>query len=424
MLCDSVLCEFSKHQIMSISNSNAETSAWRRFAFIFLFSYCLLYIASVQFFPTFVMEPIWRAVVPWFAKLIGYEKEITVFTNGSGDTTYNYFQVLLFFVLAAVVSCTLTWSRKILPDHKVLYKWLTLFLRYYIAAQMLGYGLAKIFYLQFRYPSTVQLDQPLGDFSPMGLLWNFMGYSETYTVFTGILEFVGGAFLLFRRTTLLGALVTFGVMSNVMMLNFSYDVPVKLLSSHLVFMSLILICFNGRRLIRFFIKGQSTEAYALEGVVPARLEGGKNLAKGLFLSLGILLMISGRYAMRKKINDQTIKSEFVGRYIIQSAQVEGVDLDWYDISFSSGGHTQVTTTRDSVIEFQHRYIPGESSLEIKAFDEEVFQPIRFEKTDSIHYNLEGVYEGKLLKMEIEDTKKRYLLSDRGFHWIQEYPFNR
>jgi hypothetical protein len=64
----------------------------------------------------------------------------------------------------------------------------------------------------------------------MGLLWTFMGASAAYTIFTGLGELVGGLLLTTRRTALAGALVSAAVMTHVAVLNFCYDVPVKLFS--------------------------------------------------------------------------------------------------------------------------------------------------------------------------------------------------
>jgi len=43
-------------------------------------------------------------------------------------------------------------------------------IRYYIASQMISYGLAKMFGMQFGFPSPNRLSTELGDFSPMGLM--------------------------------------------------------------------------------------------------------------------------------------------------------------------------------------------------------------------------------------------------------------
>src|SRR5262249_29240551 len=47
-----------------------------------------------------------------------------------------------------------------------------------------------------------------------------------------------GLLLFFRRTATLGALLTFGVMAHVTLMNLCFDVPVKLYSAHLTLLSL------------------------------------------------------------------------------------------------------------------------------------------------------------------------------------------
>src|SRR5262249_17022289 len=95
-----------------------------------------------------------------------------------------------------------------------------------------------------------------GDSSPMNLLWTFMGFSDGYNLFAGAGELLGGILLATRRTTLLGALVSLAVMTHVAVLNLCYDVPVKLLSLHLVAMALYLIVPDARRLAAFFLSNR------------------------------------------------------------------------------------------------------------------------------------------------------------------------
>ncbi len=103
----------------------------------------------------------------------------------------------------------------------------------------------------------------------MGILWTFMGASTAYTKFCGLVEVSAGLLLLFRRTTTVGALVAAGAMLNVMLLNFCYDVPVKLYSAHILLMSLFLLIPNARALIRLFFLQQPAN---LEGVWVPRFE--------------------------------------------------------------------------------------------------------------------------------------------------------
>ncbi len=75
---------------------------------------------------------------------------------------------------------------------------------------------------------------PMARSAPMGLLWAFMGMSHAYSFFGGLGEMAGAFLLLVPSFTALGALVTAGVMSNVLMLNLGYDVPRKIYSIHLI----------------------------------------------------------------------------------------------------------------------------------------------------------------------------------------------
>ena len=119
--------------------------------------------------------------------------------------------------------------------------------RYWLAVQMLTYGLAKVFPIQFPFPHAFALDQRLRDFHPTGLLWAFMGYSRGYTIFSGLCEVLGAALLLWRRTRTIGALVVAAVMANVVMLNVCYDVPVKRNSIELLVAAVALLAPYARR---------------------------------------------------------------------------------------------------------------------------------------------------------------------------------
>jgi len=67
-----------------------------------------------------------------------------------------------------------------------------------------------------------------------------------------------------RKTSTLGALMSVGVLSNVVALNFSYDVPVKLYSSHLLAQAIFLLLPDARRLGNFFFLNRSTECVRME----------------------------------------------------------------------------------------------------------------------------------------------------------------
>lgn len=132
------------------------------------------------------------------------------------------------------------------------------FLRYVLAFYMLGYGLAKTGLASNQFPEIGdwQLDKTWGESSPMNVLWSFMGASRPYTIFGGLCEVLAGLLLVSRRTSTLGALVALTVMTNIAMLNYCYDVPVKLLSSHLAIMALLICMPDLWRLTQVFVLGR------------------------------------------------------------------------------------------------------------------------------------------------------------------------
>src|SRR5262249_27632670 len=184
----------------------------------------------------------WHAIEVWVGKhVLHLSYPITVFQNGSGDTTSDYVQVLCFLVLCAAAA--LIWSvldRK-RTEYRKLSEWLRLYVRIVLGATLLSYGASKVIKTQFPPLFLSTLVEPYGESSPMGLLWSFMEYSAPYTVFTGAVEMLAGILLFVPRTSMLGALLGLAAMGNVFMLNMSYDVPVKLYSFHLALMSAFLL---------------------------------------------------------------------------------------------------------------------------------------------------------------------------------------
>ncbi len=405
-----------------------------KIGFFFLAFYFVVYGNSSQFFFSFVFEGIWRKIIPWFAQIMGHDTAITIFTNGSGDTTYNYYQIYFFAILAALGALVFAFIKIKDQDMDLFHRLLTTFLRYYLASQMISYGFAKVFYLQFRFPSAARLDQELGDFSPMGLLWTFMGYSKGYTIFTGALELLGGLLLLSRKTTTLGALVTFGVMLNVMMLNFCYDVPVKILSSHLVMMSLFLILLDGKRLAQFFIGNKISKLAVPPSIVPPNIEKAKNIVKWSVLGIYFTYSLFS-YAQRSlDYGPNAPKPLFYGKYAVESfyqyddsLQLKTVadSVRWEAFYQSWKGHALIKTGSEKIIRFKFNPDTVRHILEISSYKDDFEDELFYERLDSTRYHVYGIFQKDSLDMIFrkEDINKR-LLVKRGFHWINEYPFNR
>jgi hypothetical protein len=174
----------------------------------------------------------------------------------SGDTAMNWIQngLLLTFALAGGIVWTLIALLRNSPrtEYRTLDSWLRFLLRLTCAMFMIGYGLAKVFPFQMPPPSIAVLNEPVGNLSPMTLLWNLIGLNPVYEIICGSAEVLGGILLLYRRTALAGAIFSAFVMSNVVFYNFCYDVPVKLFSVNLLLGCLFLALPDALSLYRFF----------------------------------------------------------------------------------------------------------------------------------------------------------------------------
>ncbi|MBK9015490.1 MAG: hypothetical protein IPM82_16285 [Saprospiraceae bacterium] len=124
--------------------------------------------------------------------------------------------------------------------------------RYFLAWTMLSYAVVKIIPTQF--PDLLaNLDSTFAELTPMRVAWTFFGYSEGYQMLLGWAEAVPALLLLFRRTSLLGAILMAPVLVNVVAVNIFFDVCVKLNSSIYLGISIFLIVIEFDRLWAFFI---------------------------------------------------------------------------------------------------------------------------------------------------------------------------
>ncbi|MCE9670650.1 DoxX family membrane protein [Myxococcus stipitatus] len=381
----------------------------------------------------------WEALVPWAGRLVGFEVPPPPTFSGSGDTQFEYARLALLVTLCVVA--TVLWS--ILDKRRTQYvkahHVLRFVVRYVLASTMLSYGFAKVFHSQFPFPSEDRLVQPLGEFSPMGLLWTFMGYSAGYNVLTGGAEVLGGLLLLFRRTTTLGALVVIGVMVNVVALNFFYDVPVKLYSTQLLLLAVFLTAPDLRRLADVLVFNRATQAVALEPPfqLSPRLRLGLRVTKLLLVGSIVWPNATRGWSELRQAREDAPPPALQGVYDVERFLRQGQELPatrdephrWRRFSLNRHG---VGVVRGMDVASRKTFFSSEESLEkktltlVEGWGEDAKKvPFTFEQPDPTRLVLRGDYEGApievhLRKHEVSDS----LLLKRGFNWVQEYPFNR
>ena len=252
----------------------ATTARWNpatRIAFRFVFSYFCLFFVIGQLidllpFSDFLARKyaaFWYVIVAWVDKNIlhtGYGIYLLEGRAAVSNTAFGSILFLCYVTLAA--AATVIWSvlDRRRPHYTRLHQELRLLVRFSLALAMIHYGALKVIPTQMIAPPPLGvLTQRVGDLAPMRLLWIFMGASPAYETFTGCAELLGGVLLLIPRTTLLGALVCCADMVTVFMLNMCYDVHVKLYSFHLLFMSVLLLAPDLRRLADLLLFNRRVE---------------------------------------------------------------------------------------------------------------------------------------------------------------------
>lgn len=391
-----------------------------------------LYARQIFFYPTELLHQI----IPWIAiNVLKHEYNLTIFTNGSGDTTYDYILLLLFVIFSAF-GC-LVWS--ILDnkskDYNKLYYWLIVLVRFYLGFTLILYGSVKVIQLQFPQPYLNRLIQPFGDSSPMGLAWTFLGFSKGYNIFMGIIE-VSAILLLFKRTMVVGAFLSLAASVHVMAMNYFFDVPVKILSTTLVFMCLFILAPNMLTIYRFFLTNQPQKITLLE--VPAFRKRWHFILfrsfKYLIIVWTIGIMFSNALKRQYTYGSLAPKPFLYGIYYVEIVKLKGKEVlplttdstRWKQMIISRTDYAQITLMNDSTLNFATVFDRGKKELILnsrnKDFEKYTLKYSFPDKDHLIFYgkkNTDSIY----ISFKRKDLKE-FRLINRGFHWINEYPYNR
>jgi hypothetical protein len=333
--------------------------------------------------------------------------------TGSGDTMFLWVQIGVLLALAAVAAVIWSLADRRRTAYPRLAAWTVIALRYWLAVSLLSYGMIKVLPSQFGVPNAIRLDERIGDISPMGMLWTFMGSSMTYTRFAGALEMLGGALLLSHRLRVLGAAIAAGVMLNVVMLNFCYDVPVKLFSLELLIIAVILLAPHVRRLLAAFI-------------AEARERGKAGHERGRFvIKIAMVCVIAYNVGTDGcDSHDLTTGTTpldgawHVDRFVLDGVERPPLETDatrWNKLLFAGWPSSHLAIARlagrgerksATVVEFAHVIVTDDATW-------------RYAQPDPDHLVIDAPKIHATLSREPAP-----LLTSRGFHWVQESPYNR
>jgi hypothetical protein len=416
-----------------------------RIGFRFVFSYFFLYISPGAVGSLGIDEKVagyraifsgfWHQVVPWVGQnLLGLKGSLVEVANGSGDQLYDYVLLVCIFVAAGLT--TIVWSvldRK-RSNYRVLHQWLRLAMRLLLLGTMLNYGIAKIFPMQFVPLPLGRLVDPLGHVPPLGLLWIFMGYSRLYTIFGGLAEFAGGLLLIVPGLTTIGALVSLGALSNVLALNLAYDVPRKIVTTHLILICIFLILPDLRRMLNLFILNRATEPVATVPFLKDRLLNRGVYALQYLCCAAIFVMVfqSSYYGAPKVVAH--IDASLRGIWFVEKFTTNNIEQPllvtnnqrWQNVIFDNTQSIMVQPMDGPLQIYLFTLSDGGKALDLVSLDDPNSKA-RFllEPQGNDRMLMTGQANGMpisatLRRLDLSDPTK-FILWNRGFHWVTGVP---
>jgi len=261
-----------------------------------------------------------------------------------------------------------------------------------------------------------------------------MGASAPYTIFGGLSELVAGLLLLFRRTATLGALVAIPVLTNVVVLNFCYDVPVKLFSVHLLAMSVFLAVPELERLADLLVLRRPVAPAADRPFFRRRRWQIAAVVVEGTLAIGFTAFILHMgYVDLKEYND-SFRSPLYGVWAVEDLKIDGrvrdaqaaEDLQWRRLVFD---YPTVLSIQSSIDSRQRYWLEMDAVHKTMALtkrgDPNWKAALAYGRPAADRLTLDGTFGGHRLQASLRrGDRPKFLLMNRGFHWVSEYPFNR
>ena len=343
-----------------------------------------------------------------------------------------YISVFIFCLLAGAIW---SWLDRKRPSYNRLHYWFTVYLHYAVAIVMLSYGMDKLIPVQMIYPNAKTLLGKFGDQSHFDVLWNFIGSSPGYEIFTGICEITGSLLLLFRRSSVFGCLLMCTILTNVVALNIFYNVSVKISSSLLLVCILFLLAPFFQRLIQLFFYEQKVSLaekhYHFQSRTTRRV---LNLSGALLITFLLFLNISGNLkgyhkdvANRGQIYEVT---SFVNKDTLQANITD--TLNWKRFVLMAG---RSDTTNYAIVYYNNinnEYENGDWYYYSKDSTKKTFTLRDISGTIIHHYafaydpgakdslSFAGKFKGHDVKINMKPVMDSMYLNKEKIKWVQEY----
>jgi uncharacterized membrane protein YphA (DoxX/SURF4 family) len=402
-----------------------------RFAFVLLGMSALKMLAC--FFPIHTLSVpywfVWRRLLDWLSPLVLHVEPVG--TLEGSDSLAAWLLQLWTLIFAVLAALAWTWRAKATDYRRLLDAHRTV-VRYSLSCALLVYGLDKLFCVQFWRPTPVDLVQTFAGSSPFGLMWRFMGFSSPYQFFGGVLETVGALLLFWRRTTTLGAVMLAGVLLNVVVLNFCYQIPVKNFSSEFLLQASWLLLPQLGRLAGVLLARDPPKAAPVRPYPwPRRFERARVIVKAVSLVTLVVLIAIHIAGLAKRRGRH---SSLWGAYDVEAFTVDGADTGgpraWERVAFGANwGPAAAIVTGDGTYRlFSAKHDEAQRTIALVDWDldDEDAKPmtLHVQLVDETHLELDGQFEGAAVRARLRLHDFSNAPMNRRLTWVDDGGYYR
>lgn len=350
----------------------------------------------------------WEGINKLLFSLVNLELNSPILSDSKGL----YLHLLSLLVISFLIS--FIWATINNKENKIRSYYFYTYVTYYLALQLIIYGLNKIFLLQFPSPTANILFTNVGAISKDFLFWTAMSSSPLYNYFMGGVELLGAILLLFSRTRLLGTILSIGIFLNIVFINFSFDISVKVYSLFLLFSSFYLISPCCYKLYRFFIKNE------LVKLEVSKLDFKSFKYRKILPFIKIIIFSFFLYVGFKPYFD-LIKTDdhinFLEAYKVIDFKVNGEEvqvnnLAWNRIYFHPKSYFIIEDNQEKFFDYQ--LVISSSSKQLILNNKTA---INYRLKDNGYLKLIGIWNKKAIAVTLEpiDYSQLPLLKEQ-FHW--------
>jgi uncharacterized membrane protein YphA (DoxX/SURF4 family) len=368
------------------------------------------------------------------ADVFGLAGPLVHAATASSDRRTDWVLVFVLMMIASAVTVIWSVSARGRTRHPALFTWSRLFLRFALAGQLLLYGVAKIVLAQMPSPPLSTLMTPFGELTPMGVLWSSVGASPAYEVVVGCTETIGGILLLIPATTALGALVSSVALTQVFVLNMTYDVPVKIMSCHLLVIGVFLLAPDLRRLADVLLSLRAVEPVRRAPIFGSRRANACFVVAQISLALWMAIpIVQSGIDSRDTHGDTRDKPALYGMWEVESFSADGrtvplsvtEDKLWRRVFFEYAGEMKYQRMDDAFGIYLAAVDMDSHMIELRRYGNSgQSSTLAIALLDGDRLRMSGVLEGQGVAITLRKVDTSDLpLKGRGFHWVQDYPYN-